>query len=187
MEVTWWSSESELRKEQRSYLAQASVILARRRPTEKLSPEIGASTCPMQRNNLVAVLAVFVVEFSYGLTVPFMELSVGKPECNSREDLGASREGAQSGLRTCSELGSERYKKQRSERSELGSERYKKQRSERSELGSERYKKPRSERSELGSERYKEPCVASLTGDYVRYSELLIRRNTIEQSLMLGC
>ncbi len=39
----------------------------------------------MQKNNLVAVLAVFVVEFSHGLTVPFMELSAGKPERNSRE------------------------------------------------------------------------------------------------------
>ncbi len=43
-----------------------------------------------------------------------------------------------------SELGSERYKKQRSERSELGSERYKKQRSERSERESERYEGSRS-------------------------------------------
>ncbi len=71
-----------------------------------------------------------------------------------KEPRSASREGAQSGLRTCSELGSERYEKQRSERSELGSERYKKPQR------SERYKKQRSERSELGSERYKEPRPA---------------------------
>ncbi len=51
-----------------------------------------------------------------------MELSVGKRWGQPPRDLGASREGAQSGLRTCSELESERNKKQRSERSE----RYKK-------------------------------------------------------------
>ncbi len=70
------------RPEGKRQVAHVSVILARRSPTEKLAPEIGASTCPMQGNNLVAVLAVFVVEFSYGLAVPFMELSVGKPERN---------------------------------------------------------------------------------------------------------
>ncbi len=74
-------------------------------------------------------MAVFMVGFSYGLAVPFMELSVGKRCGQLPRGLGASREGAQSGLRTCSELGSERYKKQRSERSELGSERYKEPRS----------------------------------------------------------
>ncbi len=45
----------------------------------------------MQRNNLVAVLAVFVVEFSYGLTVPFMELSVGKFECNNERSENKQR------------------------------------------------------------------------------------------------
>ncbi len=70
-------------------------------------------------------MAVFMVEFSYGLAPPFIKLSVGKRWGQPPRDLGASREGAQSGLRTCSELASERYKKQRSERSELGSERYK--------------------------------------------------------------
>ncbi len=92
-------------------------------------------------------MAVFVVEFSHGLSLPFMELSAGKHERNRQrsEDkqrvLRTSPNAIQGGLRTCSELGSERYKKQRSERSELESERYKKQRSERSELESERYKK----------------------------------------------
>ncbi len=56
-------------------------------------------------------MAVSVVEFSHGLAVPFMEPSVGKRWGQLPRDLGAS-----------SELGSERYKKQRSERSE----RYKK-------------------------------------------------------------
>ncbi len=66
-------------------VAQASVVLARQRPAEKLSLELGASTCLVQKNNLVAVLAISVVEFSHGLALPFMWLSVGKPERNSRE------------------------------------------------------------------------------------------------------
>ncbi len=115
------------------YLAQTSVILARHRPAEKLSLELSASTCLVQKNNLVAVLAISVVEFSHGLAAPFMWLSAGKPQRNN-ERLGGKRErgwqaslnAIESGLRTCSELGSERYKKPRSERSELGSERYKK-------------------------------------------------------------
>ncbi len=84
-------------------------------------------------------MAVFMVEFSYGLAPPIMEFSVGKPQLNIREvcgqaeGLGASLNAIQGDPRTSSELASERYKKQRSERSELGSERYKKpQRSARS-------------------------------------------------------
>ncbi len=85
-------------------------------------------------------MAISVVEFSHGLALPFIGLSVGKRWGQPPRDLGASREGAQSGLRTSSELGSERYKEQRSERSE----RYKEQRSERyKEQRSERYKEQR--------------------------------------------
>ncbi len=77
-------------------------------------------------------MAVFVVEFSYGLAAPFMKLSVGKLERNNERFEGrqrgwqASLNAIARGPRTRSELGSERYKKQRSERSELESERYKK-------------------------------------------------------------
>ncbi len=88
----------------------------------------------MQKDNMVAVLAVFVVEFSYGLAAPFMELSVGKRWWQPPRGLSASRPEGKPQRNTGryearSELASERYKKQRSERSELGSERYKKQRS----------------------------------------------------------
>ncbi len=40
---------------QRPSLARTSVILARRSPTEKLSLELGASTCLVQKNNLNAI------------------------------------------------------------------------------------------------------------------------------------
>ncbi len=66
-------------------------------------------------------MAVFVVEFSHGLSLPFTKLLVGKRWRQPREGLGASREGAQSGLRTCSELGSERYKQHRVAMRELES------------------------------------------------------------------
>ncbi len=39
----------------------------------------------MQKNNLVAVLAVFAVEFSYGLAPPFMGLLVGESQRDSQE------------------------------------------------------------------------------------------------------
>ncbi len=73
-------------------------------------------------------MAMFVVEFSYGLPVPFMWLSVSKHERNCREVWGQAKGLAGKPERNSkmpeakSELGSERYKEQRSERSE----RYKK-------------------------------------------------------------
>ncbi len=94
-------------------LAQISVVLARRSPTEKLAPEIGANTCLVQKNNLVAVLAIFEVEFSYGLAPPFMELSVGKRWGQLPRGLSASLNATQGNLRTRSELASERYKEHR--------------------------------------------------------------------------
>ncbi len=86
-------------------------------------------------------MAVFVVEFSYGLAPPFMELSAGKPQRNNEksegkparnsegpENMQRARKRALQKASRSDELESERNKKQRSERSELASERYKKQR-----------------------------------------------------------
>ncbi len=47
--------------------------------------ELSVSTCPMQKHNPAAVLAISVVEFSHGLAAPFMELSVGKHERNRKK------------------------------------------------------------------------------------------------------
>ncbi len=66
------------------HLAQISVILARHSPAEKLDLN-RCKHMPCAKNNLFAVLAISVVEFSHGLAVPFMELFVSKPQRNSRE------------------------------------------------------------------------------------------------------
>ncbi len=108
MEVTWWSSESELRKEQRSYLAQASVILARRRPTEKL-PTNMYKHMPYAKNNLVAVLAISAVVFARPRLALHGVLG-GQEVGATAERSEASLNAITRGLRTGSELESERYK-----------------------------------------------------------------------------
>ncbi len=64
--------------------------LGEAQPYRETLLELGAGTCPVRKNNLVAVLAVFMVEFSYGLASPFMGLSVGKRWGQQPRDLGAS-------------------------------------------------------------------------------------------------
>ena len=58
-------------------------------------------------------MAVFVVEFSHGLSMPFTKLSVGKRWGQPQEGLGTSLNAIQGDLMTKSELESERYKKHR--------------------------------------------------------------------------
>ncbi len=55
-------------------------------------------------------MAVFAVEFSYGLASPFMELLVGKIERNNEKAWGQAARERESGKKASK---SERYKKQR--------------------------------------------------------------------------